>query len=287
MGVQAIKVPNNESQTIDCKPFIKWAEGKSQLLCELNVLTLTRSAIVTLPTMWLSPPDQLKLTSNDVHLWRMNLDLSLREVNQRFHILDETEKNKANRFKFEHHKNRFIVARSTLKFILSRYLNIAPEQIKLTYNPYGKPKLLDEINEQNLAFNLSHSQDLAIYGVTCDRLIGVDVEHLRPMPDAEQLVQRFFHPEEAKQLQSLAIIEKHKAFFQLWTAKEAYLKAIGQGISGGLEQVKISLDPPLKYLTLPSNDQTPWNLLSFIPHPNYLAAIAVQGNRYQINYWQG
>ncbi|MEA5537232.1 4'-phosphopantetheinyl transferase family protein [Crocosphaera sp. XPORK-15E] len=231
--------------------------------------------------MWSFPTKSITLNNLDVNLWCMNLDLSKDQVDERFHILNDQEQIKAKRFQFEQHQRRFIVARSTLKIILSRYLNIPPDQITFEYSPLGKPKLSNEINSQKIEFNLSHSQELAIYGITCDRLIGVDVEYIRPMPDAEQLAKRFFCPQEAEKINTLSSPDKDKAFFQLWTAKEAYLKATGEGISGGLDKVEIFLDSPLQLINLPH-----WQLLSFTPQTDYLAAIVVAGNLGNVSYWK-
>ncbi|MEA5511279.1 4'-phosphopantetheinyl transferase superfamily protein [Crocosphaera sp. UHCC 0190] len=231
--------------------------------------------------MWSFPTKSITLNKIDVHLWCMNLDLSKEQVDQRFQILNDQEQIKAQRFRFEQHQRRFIVARSTLKNILSHYLQIPPVQITFEYSYLGKPKLSDEINSRQLEFNLSHSQELAIYGITCDRLIGVDVEYIRPMSDAEQLAKRFFCPQEAEKIKTLSPPDKDQAFFQLWTAKEAYLKATGEGISGGLDKVEISLDSPLQLINLPH-----WQLLSFVPQIDYLAAIVVPGNLGNVSYWK-
>ena len=236
--------------------------------------------------MWVQPSSNLMLTSSEVHLWKMNLDLSREQVEKQYMILSEDEKKRANSFKFEIHKNRFIIARSTMKLILSRYLNLPPEKIKFKYNAYGKPQLVNELKSEGLEFNLSHSENLAIYGISRHHLVGVDLEYLRPMKEAEKLAERFFCSREFEAIKSLSIDKKEKAFFKLWTAKEAYLKAIGKGISGGLEQIEISLKEPMELIKVPENAQSCWELLSFTPHPNYIAAMVVEGKKANINYYE-
>lgn len=237
-------------------------------------------------SIWQQPPQELNINSQEVHLWKMNLETSSINIQDAMKILNEEETIKAQKFRFEKHQKRFIVARSTLKHILSHYLGISPEKIAFQYGSHGKPKLVDKMNTIQLEFNLSHSEELAIYGITCHHLIGVDVEYLRPMPDAEKLAKRFFCHQEFEKINSLSIIHKNTEFFKLWTAKEAYLKATGKGISGGLDKVEISTDEPRKFINLPQPNKTTWKLLSFVPQTNYLAAMAVQENNQITHYWQ-
>jgi 4'-phosphopantetheinyl transferase len=238
--------------------------------------------------MWYNVPDDLKINSSDIHLWRRKLESPDQEIQTLFNILNEEEKIKAKRFVFEKHQRRFIVARSTLKIILSNYLKIAPNQIGLKYSSRGKPTLIKDINPDKLEFNVSHSEELAIYGITRDRLIGVDVEYNRAMGDAEQLAKRFFCPQEYEIIRSLNSPEKEQTFFQLWTAKEAYLKATGEGISGGLDQIVVSLETINPFLALPNSGKplTDWTLFTLTPQTEYLASVVVQGNHCALKYWE-
>lgn len=236
--------------------------------------------------IWQNPSQKFTINPQEVHIWKTNLEQSSINVQNSFKILNEYEKNKARRFHFEKHQKRFIIARSSLKKILSLYLSISPQEIEFIYNDYGKPKLIDKINKLALQFNVSHSKNMAIYGITCHYLIGVDIEYIRPMPEAENLAKRFFSDKEYEQMRPLPSEEKSKEFFKLWTAKEAYLKAIGQGISGGLEKVEISQYEPKQFISLPESNNIKYNLFYLTPHYNYLAAIAVQNNQQNYYYWQ-
>ncbi|WP_107670767.1 4'-phosphopantetheinyl transferase superfamily protein [Cyanothece sp. BG0011] len=236
--------------------------------------------------IWESPSKNLTINSQTVHIWKTNLEQSSIHVQNSFNLLNEEEKIKAQRFRFEKHQQRYTLARSSLRKILSFYLGISPQDIKFQYNEYGKPELLDKINTINLQFNVSHSENIAIYGITCDYLIGVDIEYIRPMSEAENLARRFFSQAEFEQISLLSSQEKEREFFKLWTAKEAYLKAIGKGISGGLEKVEISTKKPRKFMSLPECDHINYNLLYLTPQDNYLAAIAVEDNQQTYHYWQ-
>lgn len=236
--------------------------------------------------IWKHPPQDLNINSQEVHIWKSNLEQSSINLENSFNILNEAEKNKAKRFHFEKHQKRYIIARSSLKRILSLYLAINPQEIEFHYNDYGKPHLLEKINRINLQFNISHSENIAIYGINCRNLIGVDVEYIRPISDAENLAKRFFSQKEYEYIGKLPSEEKNREFFKFWTAKEAYLKAIGKGISGGLEKVEISTEDPVKFITLPDCHNINYNLSYLTPHQNYLGAIAIQDNHKIAHYWQ-
>ncbi|YAI81660.1 MAG: 4'-phosphopantetheinyl transferase family protein [cyanobacterium endosymbiont of Rhopalodia sterrenbergii] len=241
--------------------------------------------------MWLKSPNSLTLSPSDIHLWKQHLKVSDLEVNRFFAILDQEERIKAEKFSFKEHQRRFIVARGTLKTILSRYLNIPASKIGFTYSSRGKPRLTNKLGGNKLGgnklqFNLSHSYELAIYGVTCNNVIGVDLEYIRPMSGAKKLAKRFFCSQEYNHISLLTSPELEKTFFKLWTAKEAYLKATGEGISGGLDQVEVSLDSFPKLLKLPKNQSLlNWTTSFLIPHPNYQGAVVFHTNKWKLSYW--
>jgi len=214
------------------------------------------------------------LEAQTVHLWWISLDVTEENLQTFIAFLSESEKIKAERFKFPQHQRRYQAVHGILRILLSRYLNLDPAQINFTHSDRGKPYLTDDCNPLNLQFNLSHSENMAIVGISCDRPIGVDLEKLRPMENSLQLAKRFFCPSEYALLTQAIPEERDKLFFQFWTAKEAYLKATGEGISGGLNQVEIALNP-LRFINF-----SHWYLQSFESNPdddcNYLAAIAFE-----------
>jgi 4'-phosphopantetheinyl transferase len=216
----------------------------------------------------------LALEDQTIHLWWISLDVTDEILQTFISLLSESEKIKADRFKFPQHQRRYQAVHGILRIILGRYLNLDPAQINFTHCDRGKPYLTNDCNPLNLQFNLSHSENMAILGISRDRRIGVDLEKMRPMENAEQLAERFFCASEYALLTQAIPAERDKLFFQLWTAKEAYLKATGEGISGGLNQVEIALNP-LRFINFHD-----WYLQSFSPSPdddqNYWAAIAIE-----------
>ena len=231
------------------------------------------------------------LKNNRVHVWRANLDLSAVEIECLSATLSAEEIARANRFKFPLHRRRFIVARGILRQLLGDYLQLNPNQVEFGYGDRGKPFLSSSLGNISLQFNVSHSQEYALLGFSLNHPIGVDIEYLRQMPDALKIAQRFFSRREFSLLRNAAPEQQNQLFFLLWTAKEAYLKAIGIGLSGMLDNVEITFDTT-QIPCHPSIEQnrvalTDWSLYSCTPATDYIAAIAVETcfTLLQIDFW--
>ena len=230
------------------------------------------------------------LTTDEVHVWRIALDIGNPLLSRLREILADEERQRADRFYFEKDRRHFTAARGALRVLLAGYLARRPEEVRFAYSNYGKPRLADEDDEGNLRFNLTHSHGLALLAVTRDREIGVDVEHLRDMErDGEPLAERFFSPREAAVLRSLPARRRREAFFHCWTRKEAYIKAQGKGLSLPLDQFEVSLHPdePAALLATQHDPQEAqrWSLRSLFPGEGYVAAVAVEGHLWRL--WCG
>lgn len=201
----------------------------------------------------------MKLGDSEVHIWQVNLD----EVQLK--LLSADEQVRADRFKFEQHRKRFIAGRSFLRSLLSRYLQTDPLCLEFDYSSHGKPFL-----KSRLQFNLAHSQHLALYAVTYDRAVGIDVEAIRSIDDLDALVQRFFLPSEYKAIQA-----QKSLFFQYWTCKEAFLKATGTGLSK-LKELEIE-NGQLKTIPIEARSQK-WYLQQLEINSNFAGAIVVEQN---------
>lgn len=174
---------------------------------------------------------------NQIAIWTVNLKVSETKLNSLKQLLENDEKVRADRYKFDLHRQRFIVARASLRLILSRYLQSS--QIEFSYSPKGKPFLASSHPEWKLEFNLSHSQDLAIYAVTWNSSIGIDLEYQRSIDRVQSLSERFLTEEESQIIQNSSSPED--TFLKIWTLKEAYLKATGCGL-GKLSEVSTIWD---------------------------------------------
>ena len=164
-------------------------------------------------------------------------------------------------------------------------------KIEFEYSDRGKPRLAASMSDSSLQFNVSHSLNYALYGFTNNHLIGVDLEFLREMENITELAKRFFTHREFQLIADLTGREQQAAFYQLWTAKETYLKAIGTGLSNSLTDIEITFSRAKepKLLSVGKNIATVgnWSIYHFIPAANYIAAIIVNAQipKQQIDFW--
>ena len=176
-----------------------------------------------------------------------------------------------------------------MRDILARYLSLAPEEILFQVSQFGKPFLVDEHFSRGLTFNLSHSHELGLVAIAIQRAVGIDIEHLRADLVDEQVARRFFSQHEVETYLSLPPEIRKEAFFNCWTRKEAYIKAIGEGLSMPLDQFDVSLTPgePARLIaTRPDPAQAlHWNLYALHPGNGYTAALVVNGSPTVLQFW--
>jgi len=237
---------------------------------------------VTTRPVWSRPAFEPALSNREVHVWRAFLDQPPNRICQLTLLLSADERARAERFRFERDRRRFIVGRGILRSILGRYLCMAPDRVQFCTGAYGKPHLAASHGCSALCFNLAHSCELVLYALTLGRKVGVDLEYLRPMPDAAQIAQQFFSPFEYETWRALPEAQKQEAFFNCWTRKEAYLKAIGEGMARSLDSFDVSLVPgqPARLYSVNgrSDEAKCWSLTTFVPAANSLATVAVEGS---------
>ena len=238
---------------------------------------------------WDPAPKQFALESSDVHVWLASLDRAAPVVQALLKTLAPDEQSRANRFYFQVDRDHFIVARGILRAILGRYLETEPDRVGFNYTSYGKPELNKEFDRHDLRFNVSHSHGLALFAVTRNREIGVDLEEIRPGIAGEKIAERFFSPEEVSVLRALPKDLQDEAFFNCWTRKEAYIKAKGEGLSMPLDTFNVSLVPgesaELFSTKADPQEASRWRLRELFPAPGFAAAIAVEGKDWQLKCW--
>ena len=234
--------------------------------------------------VWQRAPENFQLCAQEVHIWKINLKVSPLEVELCRGILSGDEIARAERFYFPEHQERFIVGRAFLRKILSRYLNVEAQAIEFEYEERGKPLLGFRFKCSGICFNLSHSQQLALCGVTYHRSIGVDIEGIRHTSDIENLAKRFFSVREYEVIKSVPPEQQQQVFFRYWTCKEAYLKAIGKGLPE-LSQVEIELMPNKSARLRVLED---WQLKELVPADNFAAAVVIASHNYldRFEFWE-
>jgi 4'-phosphopantetheinyl transferase len=240
--------------------------------------------------IWKLPSTPLSLTANDVHVWQIALDQSEENVAHFQTTLSADERARADRFHFDRDRRRYSVARGGLRSILGRYLDCAPHQLAFAYGPQGKPYLLLASNQIPLHFNLAHSQELALCAITLVSEVGVDVEYTRrQVTDFDKIAARFFSADENAVYRTLPAQGRRAAFFRCWTRKEAFIKAVGEGLSYPLDRFVVSLAPnqPAAILSIDGSavEDSAWTLFHVEPAVDYVGAVVVHGSRPQLSGW--
>jgi 4'-phosphopantetheinyl transferase len=205
----------------------------------------------------------------------VELDRPAAAVDSLSRVLSHDERYRADRFIFDRDRVRYITCRGVLRTALGAYLNQRPESVAFAYAKYGKPEL-DGVARGRLAFNVSHAAGLGVFAFAAAGALGVDVEQLERQVDIESLATRFFAPEEARELLALPASLRGEAFFNCWTRKEAYVKALGDGLTRPLHSFAVSLRPGDRAAMrwIDGDDARRWRLSAFEPAAGYVAAVA-------------
>jgi len=178
-----------------------------------------------------------------------------------------------------------VVAHARLRQQLAALLQGDPASMTLVQGEHGKPALAGEAAQAGLQFNLSHSGPLGLVGWAWNRAIGVDIELWRPMTDEAALVRRFFSPAEIAAYEGLQASRRTQAFFDCWTRKEAYVKAVGRGLGLPLDSFDVSLGDAAAARLLRASalvdDQRSWSLAALQPGPRISAAIVLEGDAFR------
>jgi 4'-phosphopantetheinyl transferase len=230
-------------------------------------------------------PWELKLTDekiilkeNELHMWRTTLSDNEDNLDNYWNLLTQDEQIRAKEFYFSIDKNRYIVARAVLRKLIARYINVFPEDILFNYTEYGKPYLYANNPSQELKFNLAHSKNSIVYGFTKNIDVGVDIEFINRDFVIDNLVQYCCSKQEQCELLKLSYNQKHSFFYKLWVLKEAFVKAIGLGLSYDLRQVHIKFgkDDLIYPIDIINNNKINLTLGMFLSYNGYYSAFALR-----------
>ena len=236
---------------------------------------------------WSEPPELLSLPTGEVHVWRVSLEQPEAVLERLRATLEDHELERANRFYFEKHRRHFIAGRGVLRQLLAHYLNAESAALRFSYGAYGKPALNGEFKNSRLRFNMSHSHEMALFAFVHDRELGVDVEHVREDFASEDVARRSFSPTEVAVLNALPRDDRVAAFFRCWTRKEAYIKAIGKGLSQPLNEFDVTLAPrqPAALLRAVEDNPSRWLMSNLEVGNDYAGALAVERPVTNIRCW--
>ncbi len=220
------------------------------------------------------------LSAGEAHIWQVGLEQSDETVEFFGQLLSEGEQERAQRFHFEKDQRKYTIARGVLRMLIGKYQNVSPELLQISTGKYGKPAVTEAFNQPEIFFNISHSDNLAVFAFTRETEIGVDVEHARQLKEMKRIARRFFSKHEYTVLNSLPKDEQIAGFFNAWTRKEAFIKALGEGLSHPLDSFAVTLKPGtdagLLWVTGAPAEAAQWSLVSWQPAEDYVAALATR-----------
>lgn len=229
--------------------------------------------------------DFLRLEADDVHVWSLSLDLPEAALQRLDSALSAEEAARAERFVFIPDRRRYVAAHGLLRLVLAGYLGTSPDAVAFRSNSDGKPRLA---HCERLRFNLSHSGLLGLLAVSANREVGVDIEEIRDVDDIENLAETCFSPVEQAALAAVPAAQRRWAFFAGWTRKEAFLKALGEGLSRPLDSFDVSLAPgePARLLRVQGAPGAPesYAVRSLEPAPGYVGALVVDGPQVTVRW---
>jgi len=227
---------------------------------------------------WKDPPIELELKENEIHIWCADLDFG-KPFRQHFlKFLDPSEIERAEKFRFVSDRQHFLASRGILRVLLGHYLRVKPKEVEFRFRKFGKPF---QTNDSSLEFNISHSYGKGVFAFVRNCEIGVDVECCERNVEFREIAKRFFSKNEVKALLELPEVSQLRGFYNCWTRKEAFIKALGKGLSFPLDEFEVSLKPedaPELLKTHWDPDETnSWSLDSFLLDENCVGAIALRG----------
>jgi len=230
---------------------------------------------------WQAPISDTRLGDAEVHVWRASLVASLPALAARYPMLSANERSRAARFLLAERAERFVAGRAILRELLSRYTGVPPLELVLRQSPTGKLLLAPRPDGLPVHFNASHSGDIALYAITTGRDVGVDVEAVRADRDGRAIAERTFSAGEREFLRRRWSADGPAAFYRLWTLKEAYLKATGDGLSRPLSSFEVRIGPggeaALRWDRSTPRRPAGWTLRRLEPCEGYAGAVVVEG----------
>jgi 4'-phosphopantetheinyl transferase len=218
------------------------------------------------------------LDNPSVHVWTISL-LPPSNYTHLSEVLATDERERAARFRLDHDQERFVITRAALRFILGAYTREKAESVKFAYGNSGKPSLANP--HSNLHFSVSHSHELAVIAIAKGRSVGIDIEQIRDDLEAEDLARRFFSAAEIGILERVPPSERLTAFFRIWTGKEAFVKALGDGLARPLNSFDVVLDaagrPQLTGTRPDLQEMRRWTLHAVEIAEGYASSVAAEG----------
>jgi 4'-phosphopantetheinyl transferase len=198
------------------------------------------------------------------------------DIERWFGSLDPGERERAGRFRIAADRREFIAAHALLRTMLTLHLGVPPTAWRFLIDANGKPSIDPNVGSHQLQFNLSHTRGLVAVALASRGAVGVDVEEIDEAKADLAIAEAYFARSEVEMLQKAPPSERARCFFRLWTLKEAYIKAIGTGLSAPLNSFAFTFEPiRIAFLSGPADDASKWRFATLPPSDRHVLSIAV------------
>ncbi|MGY3698848.1 MULTISPECIES: 4'-phosphopantetheinyl transferase family protein [Bradyrhizobium] len=216
--------------------------------------------------------------STEVAVWWMRLGSpSAAAVKQWRACLDPSEQAQADKFYVQADRSTYVAAHWLVRSALASVGNLPPANWRFIVEEHGKPKIDRALGRSELRFNLSHTRGFVACAVSVGVDVGIDVETLTPSRASLDIAERYFSPSEVAILRGAPPDEQAECFFRLWTLKEAFIKATGEGLSRPLDSFSFSLNPAsISFSQGEADDAPQWQFIEQRPSPQHVLALAVR-----------
>ncbi len=232
-----------------------------------------------------------QLAEQEIHLWFIRDETIVEEsvLEEYYKLLNENERARHERFQFNRDKKQFAITRAAIRTILSKYVeDVRPQSWEFRNNEYGKPSIVTADGKCPVRFNISHSKELIVIAVSLNCELGVDVEYVHRTSRTGDLAERFFSTIESTALGLLPVELRRERFFDLWTLKEAYIKACGLGLAIPLDQFSFSFPGPEKiaisFDERRNDSSQSWSFWQFVPAISHKVAVAIKKPEPTLNF---
>jgi 4'-phosphopantetheinyl transferase len=239
-------------------------------------------------TEWSRPPASPRLVPGTAHVWRASLRLPVETVRRLGSLLSDDESARAGRLRSAELKADFQASRGIQRDILSRYTGIPAASLSFSYSAHGKPALERTGAVPDLCFNISNAGGMALFALTTHRRIGVDLEPIKPVRHALAIAERFFSSEEVQHFRMLPPEQVDRSFLTVWTRKEAFIKALGEGLSFPLADFDVSFaagEPARLLRTRPLDTAAQWSMIELQPAQGFVGCLVAEGTLESVTFY--
>ena len=241
-------------------------------------------------TNLLTSASLIERLENETHVWFCFPDEITDKVilDEYLSILSNEEREKYQRFHFKKDSHSYLVSHALVRKVLSRYCNVQPESWGFSFNQHGKPEIISSIECPNIKFNLSHADGVSACVVSLDDDCGVDVENIHRKNKLHTVAERMFAAEETKVMLACDDSKMQKKFFDFWTLREAYVKALGTGLGGSSKTFYFTIEAAsedesaenirsanINFVASKNKIDMAWHFFLLAPSSEYVASVAV------------